>query len=323
MKVLRRLAPFLLLGAFLAVAGFIVINRELLRDRVILRSYDPPQVIASLADDTAMTDYAKRLFYVNKPELNDKVAFNEHCRDLSHEAAVLGCFRGNRNGIYIFDITDERLHGVEQVTAAHEMLHQAYVRLDNRARERIDTLLENYYRTSLTDQSVKDKIAIYQDEEPQNLTNEMHSIFGTEIKDLPRELEEYYAQYFSDRHKVLAFRDMSRAEFDSHRQRIADYDQQLEALKPSIDQMEAQLAQEVATLKAAKAELDADRAAGRIDEFNAGVAPYNALVNAYNKDLAALNQKIAEYNKLVQERNEHSFQVSELNEALDSSLTPQ
>lgn len=323
MKFLRRLLPFFLLVVFLAAAGLIWVNREWLRDTVVLRSYHAPQEIADLASDTSMTDYAERLFFVNKPQLNDKALFNEHCQHVSTEAAVLGCFKGDRQGIYIYDVDDPRLHGIEQVTAAHEMLHQAYDRLDNATRQRIDTLLNDYYTSGLTDESVKSKMALYQISEPHNLPNEMHSIFGTEIKDLPQELEEYYAQYFSDRQKVLAYRQTSQAAFDSYRQQIAAYDTKLTDLKSRIDEMEAALTQKVATLKASKAELESDLAAGRISEYNAGVGPYNALVISYNKDLATLNQRIAEFNRLVQERNEISVQVSELNEALDSSLTPQ
>ncbi|HZM63580.1 MAG TPA: hypothetical protein VFB59_00425 [Candidatus Saccharimonadales bacterium] len=323
MKFLRRLLPLLFLAVLLTGVALVVVNRDYLRDQMVLRSYTAPQDVALLASDTAMSEYGRRLFFVNKPELNDKAGFNTHCQNLSDEAAVLGCFKGNRQGIYIFDVTDPRLHGIEQVTAAHEMLHQAYDRLDGATRQRINKLLEDYYRTSLSDQSVKEKMAIYQTTEPGNLSNEMHSIFGTEIKNLPAELEEYYKRYFTDRQKVVAFRDSSQMAFDSYRKQIADYDKRLADLKPRIDQIEAILSQEVAQLKATKAELEADLAAGRISEYNAGVGPYNALVSSYNKDLADLNRRIEEYNKLVQERNALSVQVSELNEALDSSLTPQ
>ncbi len=323
MKFLRRLLPFFVLVLFLAAGGLLWVHHEWLGDTIVLRSYDAPQQITSLADETAMTNYGKRLFFVNKPELNDKTLFNEHCQHVSTDAAVLGCFKGNRQGMYIFDVTDPRLNGIEQVTAAHEMLHQAYERLDNAERRHIDQLLNDYYQNGLTDESVKSKMAIYQVTEPDNLANEMHSIFGTEIKDLPKELEDYYAQYFTDRQKVLGYRAMSQAAFDSYRQQIAAYDAQLAELQPRIDQMEVALTQKITTLKAAKAELDADLAAGRVGEYNTGVAPYNALVNSYNKDLATLNQRIAEFNKLVQERNEVSVEVTELNKALDSSLTPQ
>lgn len=323
MKVFRRLLPYLFLVLLLTAGGLIWWNRDYLRDSLALRGYNPPATVVTLADNTAMSDYAKRLFYVNKPQLDDKIAFNDACRDLGEEAAVLGCYKGDRRGIHMYDVTDPRLNGIEEVTAAHEMLHQAYDRLDGKTKEHINKLLQDYYANGLVDESVKSKLAIYEKDATSDMANEMHSIFGTEVKELPAELEEYYKQYFSDRSKVLEYRQMSQAEFDRYRNQVAEYDRKLDELKPMIDQMEADLKTEVAQLKAAKAELDADLAAGRVQEYNAGVAPYNALVSKYNKDLAALNKKIEEYNKLVTERNAASVQVGELNRALDSSLTPQ
>lgn len=322
MNFLRRLFPYLVLVVFIATGALLWVNRDYLQDQLALRGYEPSTEIAALATETDMTEYGRRLFMVNKPQLQDKIAFNEACRDLGEEAAVLGCYKGNRQGIFIFDITDQRLHGIEQVTAAHEMLHQAYDRLDGNEKSRIDDLLQDFYNNNLTDESIKSKIAIYE-EDGSDLANEMHSIFGTEVKNLPAELEEYYNQYFTDRQKVVAFRDASNAEFERYLKQISDYDRKLQDLRQQIDSMEENLKQEVTGLKTAKAELDADLAAGRVQEYNAGVAPYNSLVFRYNRDLAAVNKNIEEYNRLVQERNAVSVQVSELNKALDSSLTPQ
>jgi hypothetical protein len=323
MNFLRRYSPYLLLIVFLVSGGLLWWYRDDIRDWVVLRGYDPPAPIARLAADTAMSSYGQRLFYVNKPSLDDKVALNQHCEGLAEEAAVLGCFRGDRQGIYIYDITDPRLSGVEQVTAAHEMLHQAYERLDNTQKKRIDSLLEDYYRTKLTDQSVKDKMEIYKKTEPNDLANEMHSIFGTEIKDLPSELEEHYSQYFADRQKVVTYRTQSQAEFDKYRNQIATYDQRLAELKPQIEANEQDLTAQVAAIKAKKAQMESDLAAGNVAAYNAAVAPYNAMVKAYNSDLSATNRLIEEHNKLVKERNEIAVQVKSLNEALNSSLTPQ
>lgn len=323
MKVLRRLLPYLFLVLLITAGGLIWWNKDYLRDSLALRGYTPSADVAAMAENTALTEYAERLFYVNKPQLEDKIAFNEACRDLGEEAAVLGCYKGDRRGIHIYDVTDPRLQGIEEVTAAHEMLHQAYDRLDSKTKQRINSLLQDYYKNGLTDESVKNKLAIYEKDDTSDMANEMHSIFGTEVGNLSTELEEYYKQYFTDRTKVLGYRQMSQAEFDKYRNQIAEYDRRLDELKPIIDQMEQDVKAEVAQLKATKAELEADLAAGRVQEYNAGVAPYNSLVAKYNKDLTALNKKIEEYNQLVTERNAASVQVSELNRALDSSLTPQ
>lgn len=320
MRLLRRLVPLVLLAALLAAAGWIWLNRDFVRDWLVLRDYQPPAAIAKFAKDTAMTNYATRLFYINKPTLDDKIALNQHCKNLGEEAAVLGCFRGDRLGIHIYKVTDERLKGIEQVTAAHEMLHQAYIRLSEQERRRIDQLLKNYAANELTDESLLAKLEIYKITEPNEISNEMHSLFGTELANLPSELEGYYSQYFTDRRKVVAYRDQSQAAFDEYRRQLDNFDKRLAELKPEIGASEIELNQQYAALTAKKKQLDADLAAQRIEEYNANVAPYNVLVNSYNAQLAKTNQLIEEYNQIVKQRNEIAIQATSLNEAINSRL---
>ncbi len=320
MNKVRRFWPYLLMVALVAASVLIWWHRDYLRDTWSLRGYEPPEEIVSLATDTAMTPYAERLFFVNQPELNDKEAFNNNCSELQEEVAVLGCFRGDRNGIYIYNITDPRLMGVEQVTAAHEMLHQAYDRLSTRERRRIDALLKDFYLSKLADESVKNKIALYEKNGTENLTTELHSIFGTEIAELPAELEEYYARYFSDRQKVVTFRAQSQAAFDDYRQKIADYDARLAELKPRIESGEAELVRRQQELRERRASLDSLLANDQVGSYNAAVPGYNELVFEYNTLLTNTKALIEQYNSVVVERNEVAVQARELSEALDSRL---
>ena len=144
MEIARR--SWLVVSFVLILAGgatFWIKHNEVL-DWLATRGYEPSSLIATLASDTTMTPYAERLFYANRPEVQDKQAFNQSCTDPSEQVAVLGCFIGNRMGIYLYDVTDERLNGIEQVTAAHEMLHQAYQRLGKKEKTRINGLLQEY-----------------------------------------------------------------------------------------------------------------------------------------------------------------------------------
>lgn len=297
------------------------------RDRVLdwwyLRGFDPAPEIEILATDTMMTDYAERLFFVNHPTLDDKQTFNQNCADIIQEVAVLGCYHGNRLGIHLYDITDERLYGVEQVTAAHEMLHQAYDRLSQSERQRIDGLLQDFYDNGLQEQSVREKIALYENDEGHDLVNEMHSIFGTEVAELPEELEQYYQQYFDDRSKVIAFHKQSRAAFEEFRQKITDYDNQLANLQQQIDSNETSLSSMLTELESERARLDQLLANEQIEQYNSGVPGFNAQVNAYNGLLNNTQGLVEQYNQLVEERNKVAVQASGLNAALDSRLTPQ
>ena len=124
MKLARRILSYVLLVLLLATLGLLVWKHDEILDMVAARNYQPAAVISQYVADTTMTSVAKRLFYANRPAVEDKEPFNVHCRDTEAEVATLGCYTGNRQGIYIYNVTDARLNGVQQVTAAHEMLHQ-------------------------------------------------------------------------------------------------------------------------------------------------------------------------------------------------------
>jgi hypothetical protein len=321
MKFLRRAWPPLLLVLLLAAGGLAWAKQADILDWAAMRNYQPASTVARLVIDTTMTPYAKRLFYVNRPAVEDKTAFNNHCTDPSEQVAVLGCYTGDRQGIYLYDVTDARLDGIEEVTAAHEMLHQAYDRLNKAERTRINGLLQEYHDIKAT-QALKDKIASYKLTEPTELLNEMHSIFGTEAPDLSAALEDYYRQYFADRQKVLAFHQQYQSEFDKRRNQIAEFDKRLAELKPQIEANKTDLERREAELKQRRVQLDGYLAANQIETYNAAVPGFNALVAAYRSEITQTNRMVDEFNRVLGERNQLAVQERELEAAIDSSLTP-
>ncbi len=113
-------------GAIIFVAIGAITKRDAIYDWWRLHDYAPPAAAVQFADDTTMTAKARTLFYINHPKLEQSVAFNGECPNNSEKAIVLGCYHPNQNGIFLFMVNDKTLSGVEQVTAAHEMLHAAY-----------------------------------------------------------------------------------------------------------------------------------------------------------------------------------------------------
>lgn len=319
MNIVRRFWSYVVLLVLIA-SGVVVWSRhnELL-DWAATRGYQPTAVVEQLVVDTTMTPYGKRLFYANRPVVEDKQAFNQHCTDPSEQVAVLGCFTGNRLGIYLYNVTDERLNGIEQVTAAHEMLHQAYQRLDKKEKTRINGLLQEYHDLKAS-QKLKDKVASYKQTEPDQLQNEMHSIFGTEAVDLPAELEEYYKQYFVNRQQVLALHQRYQAEFDQRIAQIEDYDVRLEALKVQIEANKKDLDAREKDLRQRRQQLDAYLSADRIAEYNAAVPGFNALVNSYRNLVQTTNEMVEEFNRMLAERNALAVQERQLESAIDSSV---
>jgi hypothetical protein len=306
----------LVLVSLMAVAASLFIWRDALADWYKLRGYEPPTEIVQLANDIGLDESPRRLFYVNHPVVTDATTFNEHCRDNEY-TIVLGCYISGQNGIYLLNVTDERLNGVKQVTAAHEFLHAAYDRLNGDEKQRIDSLLSSAYNESANTR-VRETVELYRKQDPSVVPNEMHSILGTEVRNLPEELEEYYARYFSDRSKIVDFSEQYEQAFTERRNLIRDYDAQLLQLKTKIDNLSIQLKITDQELRDQRTLMNQLRADGQTTAYNAQVSNYNSKVNKYNRDIDTLSTFIVQYNDIVGKRNSIAAEEAELVKAIDS-----
>jgi hypothetical protein len=318
-----RWVSLISLGMVLALAGTVFVQRQNILDWAQLYDYTAPANVAQLAADDGLTSKARRLFYVNHPSVTATKSFTDHCPVGDEKTVVLGCYLGNGRGIYVYAVTDPRLEGVEQVTAAHEMLHAAYRRLSGGERKRVDAMLTDYYEHDLTDQRIKDTIEAYKKSEPLDIVNEMHSVFGTEVDHLPAGLEQYYKQYFVDRSKVTAYTASYQGEFTSRQRAVADYDAQLKTMSAQITANEAQLDVQKKSLESQNAQLQAQRSSGQIGPYNSGVVSYNRAVNTYNALLANTKSLINQYNDMVAKRNAIALEEQQLAQELSASSLPQ
>jgi len=316
-RLLGWIGPVLVLALLLSASGWLLLNHDAVGDWLATRGYRAPADIQQMANATSMTSYAKRLFYVNRPQVENRDEFNKECSNETDQVSVLGCYTGNRQGIFIYNVTDSRLNGIQQVTAAHEMLHQAYDRLSDGERAKVDSMLKDYAKT-VTDPDLLSKISAYKKSEPHQLVNEYHSIFGTEVAKLPAPLEDYYKQYFTDRSKVTALHDKYQEAFTERTNQIASYDQQLEALKKQIEIDRASISTQEADLKSRRAQLDALLANNNISAYNAAVPGFNADVSRYKATVAATNALIDKYNGIIDARNSIAVEEQQLQRALDS-----
>lgn len=314
----RRLLSGGLLVLVVAGSSIGLVQRDRIGDWLVLQSYDRPAAITQLATATTMNDTGKRLFYVNRPAIEDRTTFNENCRNISEKTVVLGCYHGNRQGIHIFGVDSAELQGVQEVTAAHEMLHQAYDRLSGSERNHINGLLNDFYKNHLQDETVKDQIVAYQKSEPDAVINEMHSLFGTEVSNLTPELQQYYGRYFTNRSKVTDFYAHYQGAFTQRKQQIDQYDSQLSTQKKDITTLQAALDDQLSKLNSQKGQMDDYRQNGNTTAYNQLVGSYNAVVDAYNNDLQLLKQKIAAYNAVVVQRNAIAAQEDQLQQELSS-----
>jgi cell division protein FtsB len=308
-------------GSLLALfaGGFYAVNHSQdIIDWWRLRDYTPSVRIETIANAASLNDYGKKLFYVNDPiVLDDKAVFAESCQT-SNEIIVLGCHITNQQ-IFLFDVKDDRLQGIVEVTAAHEMLHAAFSRLTLDEQDDLTTKLQAYYdELKQTNERLRQTIESYATRDTSIVGNELHSILGSEIRDLPRDLEEYYSQYFVNRSSVVTLAEAYEAEFIKRESQIKKYDAQLDSLNDDITRLEADILFQSQALKTEKQLLESLRA--NPDAYNAGVSPYNEKVNAYNVDARRLQELIVSYNNVVALRNEIALEERDLVKAIDSRV---
>lgn len=316
-----KLATLITLSVLLVIVGFGAVNRQDIFDYIKLRGYTPPAEVSALASETTMNSYGRKIFYVNAPAIDSKSIFKTSCPNNGGEQSiVLGCYHGNQSGIFLLNVTDPRLGGVAEVTAAHEMLHGAYDRLSSSEKTTINAMVQSYYDTGLKDKRIKDTVDGYRKSEPKDVVNEMHSIFGTEVSDLPAPLEAYYTRYFTNRKAVVAFADKYQSEFTTRQSAVEKYDAQLATLKTSISAQEATLQSRQAAIGQSQSGLQEKRSAGQVEAYNAGVAGFNAQVAQYNGDVATLKSTITRYNTIVSARNAVAVEESELASALNTNV---
>lgn len=294
-------------------------QRYAIYDEIRLYNYKAPYEIGQLANQASMLPSMTKLFFVNHPTLEDKEVFNNSCKT-AEQTIVLGCYIKGR-GIHLLKVSDSRLNGVEQVTAAHETLHAAYDRLSSSERKKVDDMTAKYI-VSTTDQRLKDTIELYRQKDPSAIPNELHSILGTEVRTLPADLENYYKRYFYNRLEVVIYSEQYEQAFTDRKNQISSYDEQLAKLKAQIDNLQTTLTSKSASLISERTRLNGLKDSGQISAYNSAVPDFNNRVNQYNLDIDALSSLVSQYNDIVAKRNEIAAQETELTKAIDSHSIP-
>jgi hypothetical protein len=275
-------------------------------DSIQLAKYQPPPRIAQLAQATQMTEKGRRLFYLTNPQIEPKESGLISCKKAgaSDHTTTLGCYTPAKR-IFILAVNDQRLHGVMETTAAHEMLHAAYQELSAAEKDSLNQKLQQAF-DQLRDPGLRRLVGIYQKRDPTVVNNELHSLLGTKTADLGPELEKHYRDYFSDRSAVVALSKNYEQAFTQFETKAQQIERQLLAMKASIEQLESQAKKHRATLD-------------RIDPSNASRRDeYNQQVNTFNQFVAEINQQSRAYNQMLREYNALSVEEKSLNNALTS-----
>ena len=253
-----RVIVTMLAAALIAGAGiFAATNRQLLVDVWTAFSFTPSATLQSYIDRATMTERGAFLFEASEPTVASSESFNNACKNLEPGSGVLGCYTNRDKRITLFDITDDRLDGMEEVVASHELLHAAWDRMSSAERERLAALLEAEAAKLESDTAFTARMEIYARTEPGQRLNELHSILGTEVAELSPTLEAHYAEYFTDRAALVALHVTSITVFN---------------------ELEAATAALVAEMDALQESMKAD-----LETYNAGYDRLNADINDFNQ----------------------------------------
>lgn len=304
----------LLIGGVLIVANF-----QSVYDWVMLRGYTPPNRVVEIADTTTMTDGTRRVFYVNQPQIDGKDKFKTECK-ATEQTIVLGCYVESQ-GIFLLDVKDQRLAGVMEVTAAHEVLHAEYDRLDNEEKREIDKKTTAFFAT-LSDERLKSTIENYRKKDPSIVSNELHSILATEVRDLPADLEAHYRQFFVDRKAIVDRSEHYEQVFNDLKAEQDRYIARLDQIKAEFNTKLDQLNRLEASRVTFKNQLDSLRNEDRIGEYNARVDEYNSLVTQRNALVPVLKALSAESEDIVSRYNNSVVIYQGLIEAIDANAVP-
>jgi len=301
-------------------AGWLLLNRQFAMDQLTVWSYTAPQNIVQISDRVDFTDKGKFYFYTGQPVIAAADDFNKDCPRQEVGSPVLGCYVTGNGRIYIYDITNEQLDGIEEVTAAHEMLHSAWERLSPSEQKKIGSLLRSEYG-KLAAGELKERMDYYARTEPGEFENELHSIIGTEVADVGDELQAYYSQFFKDRQKVLVLYAQYSAVFSGLQNEADSLYEQLTALGADVEKRSAEYDSNVAALSS---DIDSfnERANNggfsSLAQFNNERAALVARSDQLVADREAINKDISTYNELYDRYQVVGTQIEVLNKSIDS-----
>lgn len=303
----------------LAAAGWLLLNRQYAIDQVTIWGYTPSSNISAINERVNFTDEGRFYFFATQPEVAGDEQFNLDCPRQEVGNPILGCYSNKR--IFIYDITNPKLDGMEEVTAAHEMLHAVWERMDSNEQSKIGALLRLEYQKYADNKDLTERMDYYQRTEPGQFENELHSILATEQANLSPELEKYYSQFFSDRQVVVGLH--------------AKYDTVFKNLKIQSDTLYTELTQLGLDVEARTSAYNAN-----IAQLSRDIESFNARANSssfssasqFNNERAALlvrsNQVDSErelisadidaYNVKYAKYQEIASQIEVLNKSIDS-----
>lgn len=311
-------AAFIVSALFIAAAAWLFLNRQYAMDQVSVWTYEPSEAVVSIGEKVEFTDKGKFIFYATKPELESQETFNKECPRQETGSPILGCYTTD-DRIYVYNLTNDQLQGMEEVTAAHEMLHAVWYRTSPSEREKLTTELQAAYN-KFDNKELKDRMDYYQRTEPGEFANELHSILGSEIGSLSEPLESYYSQFFN-RATVLKLHDQYSGVYKALYDRADVLFADMQALATTIETKSSAYDAAAKQLSADISSFNTRAQSGAFTSQSQFNAERNALIRrttALDAQRSAINNDIATYNGYYNEYQDIAKQIEVLNNSVDS-----
>ena len=285
--------------------------------------FTPSAQLAAAEQRIDFAERGKQIFYATHPSIENKSQFNKSCASTERTVAILGCYAGDN--IYLYNIQNAELDGTLEVTAAHEMLHAAYQRLNYFDRKHVNELVKAEYEKIKDKPSISQLMEYYRTAEPGAELDELHSIIGTTILEISPTLENYYRSYFTDRASVVALNNKYSAVFDELSARADELQKTIDSEGPAIANMMQVYQTDLAQLNLDIQSFNARAASGGFSTQSEFATARNALerrVDTMNGRRSSLNARVNNYNAMVDELNKLAVHVNKLNESINGVDAP-
>ena len=312
---------FAVIAVVVAAIGVgIWLNREWFYDYWRGMTYEPSAEIVQIRDKLGLTERGIFLFNASQPELNERDDFNNNCPTSNVETAVLGCY--TEKSIYIYNINNEELAGIRELTAAHELLHAVWARMSEEERRGFVPELTRVFDDNQA--RLSEELDSYEVDEKQE---ELYVRAGTEVKDLPEGLERHFAEIFTEQDRIVDYYEGYIGVFERIEAEMDGLTDEMEKLKSEIDTKTLDYEQRMARLNADIVSFNSCAVVvGCFEDENAFYARRGVLV-AEQEALAILYDEMGglvdDYNELVEKYNKDVMYSNKLSNIVNSHSVPE
>ncbi|MBQ3436532.1 hypothetical protein IJG26_01070 [Candidatus Saccharibacteria bacterium] len=314
----RSIVSLVAMGIIIVAVAAIIVKREWIYDLWRSIGYTPTTEMEQIRNDLDLTDRGRFLFNASRPELSDQEEFNDTCRsEEDAEMAVLGCY--TEKTIYVYDINDEELKGIRELTTAHELLHAVWARMSDDEKDELDSELKQVLKDN---PELSDETDNYASDEQRE---ELYVRAGTEVKNLPAKLEKHYAEVFKEQDKIVDY-------YNSYIKVFRQLEDEMDAIMQEMESIETEINQKTEEYKARFTQLNVEIAKFNSCAETAGcfsnqwqfnmrrgelIAEQQALENLYDE----IDQLIEKYNDDVEKYNNDVLHSNRLMKIVNSNET--